>query len=299
MNTAAGHAFAMRLIQPSLLAFRSYRFSHYIRWFRTVAKDPVLEEFCERTLSLKVSRQSIRRAQFDVMVPLTVFGIDITDLTLEALLHYAVESRKYGVTAGESGGDGCSAATQAWPILSDMGHFPASTPRTLRAAVVKGQRPVAELVDKHKIRNRGVRDLLVHYISRRSVEVDYSTLQGLVTNLVRLFWKVIEDFNPDQADLRLSPEAVTYWKESLLVRPDGKPRLHVEGPFLAVRAFYLDLHTWAVAEPERWAQWVAPCPIRDEDLRWFHVRWRRVQERMANRTRGTPTPAADPVPARH
>lgn len=285
MNTSAGHAFAMRLIQPSLLAFRSYRFSHYLRWFRTIAKDPVLEEFCERTLSLNVSRQSIRRAQFDVIVPLTVFGIDIADLTPEALLFYATESRKYGVTAGEAGGDGCFAATQAWPVLSEMGHFPASTPGTLRAAVVKGQRPVAELVDKHKIRNQGVRDLLIHYISRRSVEVDYSTLTSLVTNLVRLFWKVIEDFNPDQADLRLSSEAVTHWKENLLVRPDGKPRLHVEGPFLAVRAFYLDLHTWAVAEPERWAQWVAPCPIRDEDLRWFHVRRRRVQERMANRTR--------------
>ncbi|MFJ1550955.1 hypothetical protein [Streptomyces sp. NPDC088246] len=96
---------------------------------------------------------------------------------------------------------------------------------------------------------------------------------------------MIEDFNPDRADLRLSPEAVAHWKESLPVRPDGKPRLHMEGPFLAVRAFYLDLHTWAVAEPERWAQWVAPCPIRDEDQRWFHVRRRRVQERMADRTR--------------
>lgn len=65
-----------------------------------------------------------------------------------------------------------------------MGHFPASTPGTLRAAVVKGQRPVAELVDKHKIRNQGVRDLLIHYASRRSVEVDYSTLTSLVTGRI-------------------------------------------------------------------------------------------------------------------
>ncbi|MGP4000882.1 hypothetical protein [Streptomyces sp. 8N706] len=81
LNTAAGHAFAMRLIQPSLLAFRSYRFSNYIGWFRSLAKDPVLEDFCERTLALTVSRQSIRRAQFDVCGALTVFGIEIADPT--------------------------------------------------------------------------------------------------------------------------------------------------------------------------------------------------------------------------
>ncbi|MFF2123213.1 tyrosine-type recombinase/integrase [Kitasatospora sp. NPDC058184] len=285
MNTAAGHAFAMRLIQPSLLAFRSYRFSNYIGWFRALAKDPVLEEFCARALALPMSRPTIMKAKFDVCTALTVFGIDIADLTPEALLHYSVESRKYGVTPRASGSEGCFAATQAWSVLADMGHFPASAPQTLRAAVVKGQRSVAELVDKHEIRNQGVRDLLVDYLSRRAVEVDYSTLIHLVGNLVRLFWKVIEELNPDQADLRLSEETVARWKESLLVRPDGKPRLHIEGPFTTVRSFYLDLHTWAVAEPERWAHWVAPCPIRDEDLRWFHVRRRRVQERMANRTR--------------
>jgi site-specific recombinase XerD len=69
------------------------------------------------------------------------------------------------------------------------------------------------------------------------------------------------------------------------VRRDGKPRTWIDGPFMTVRAFYLDLHTWSAAEPERWARWVAPCPIRDADLRHFHLRRRRLAERMANRTR--------------
>ena len=97
-------------------AFRAFRFSNYLRWFRSIHQDPVLEAFCERTLSLTISRQSIRRAQFDAIVPLTVFGIDIAYLTPEALLYYAMESRKYGVVSGEAGGDGCFAATQAWPL---------------------------------------------------------------------------------------------------------------------------------------------------------------------------------------
>src|SRR3979409_2302676 len=65
----------------------------------------------------------------------------------------------------------------------------------------------------------------------------------------------------------------------------GQPRLNVDGPMLAVRSFYLDLHTWAAAEPERWAHWVAPCPIRDTDLRQRHARRRRLQERRARRPR--------------
>jgi integrase len=61
--------------------------------------------------------------------------------------------------------------------------------------------------------------------------------------------------------------------------------VNIESPFLTVRAFYLDLQTWAATEPERWGRWVAPCPIRDTDLRWFNQRRRRIAERMANRTR--------------
>lgn len=104
-------------------------------------------------------------------------------------------------------------------------------------------------------------------------------------NLVQYFWKVIEDVNPDQTDLRLGEHTVQEWKQRLLVRRDGKQRLNIEAPFLTVRSFYLDLQTWAAAEPERWGHWVAPCPIRDADLRWFNQRKRRITERMANRTR--------------
>jgi site-specific recombinase XerD len=71
----------------------------------------------------------------------------------------------------------------------------------------------------------------------------------------------------------------------LCSRRDGTKRSWLDGIYLAVRAFYLDVHTWSAAEPERWARWVAPSPIRDTDLRQFHIRRRRLSERMANRTR--------------
>ncbi|MGK4909999.1 tyrosine-type recombinase/integrase [Streptomyces albus] len=284
MNAAVGRAFVMRLIRPSLLGFRANGFSSYVPWFRSVARDSWLDEFCERADRLPVSAARRTRAKFDVCCALTVFGIDLKDLTPEGLLHYAVESRRHGL-AGENPRSGTFAGTLAWPVLHEMGQFPPSTPRTLRAAVTRGQISVEEAVDRHHLRNRAVRDLLVEYIRRRSTGLDYSTLRQLSHLLAKVFWKSIEEINPDQVDLRLSEETVTQWKERLLTLPNGKPRLDMDNPLMAVRALYLDLHTWSVAEPERWAQWVAPCPIRDADLRHFQLRRRRLQERMANRTR--------------
>ncbi|MFB7554996.1 tyrosine-type recombinase/integrase [Streptomyces brevispora] len=52
-----------------------------------------------------------------------------------------------------------------------------------------------------------------------------------------------------------------------------------------MRSFYYDLHTWAADEPERWAAWVAPCPVPPSELRGLGVRRRRTNERSADRTR--------------
>ncbi|MFF7753190.1 hypothetical protein ACFZCP_29000 [Streptomyces sp. NPDC007971] len=161
----------------------------------------------------------------------------------------------------------------------------------MRDARIRRPPVVDDLVDRHQLRNREIRDLLVDHIRRRAVGVDHGTLDNLVRNLVRYFWKIVEEIKPDQADLGLSEEIVQTLKERLLVRQDGKPRQRIDGPFLAVRAFYLDdLQTWFAAEPERSGRWVAPCPIRDADLRWFHIRRRRLQERCAVRWKGSTSP---------
>ena len=272
-NAAAQHAYGMRLIQPSAEAFAATRLFRYATQFRRVANDPVLEEFCQRLNRHPVTTDRRTSAIFDVCAMLTIYGIDLAGLTAEAVLHYAEQA------------PGFTAAATAWPVLHEMGMFPPSAPQTLQDARVRGQQPIEALVDRHRLRNSEVRDLLIDYLRRRSVEVDYSTLDNLVRNLVQYFWKVIEDIKPEQADLRLDEQTVQEWKQRLLIRRDGKPRLHIEGPFLTVRAFYLDLQTWSAAEPERWGRWVAPCPIRDVDMRWFNQRKRRIAERMANRTR--------------
>jgi hypothetical protein len=272
LHIAAGNAWCMRLIQPSVPVLRAAACARYAERFRQVARDPLLEEFCTRLDAHPVSADTRSGARTELCYALTVFGIDMSGITPGALVLHAEQAPGRGMAA-------------AWPVLHSMGLLPAWVPRTLQDARIRGRLSVEDLVDRHHLRNQEIRDLLVDYIRRRSAEVDYATMENLVRSLVEYFWKIIENVRPGQADLRLTEQAVQAWKERLLVRKDGKPRLNIEAPFLAVRAFYLDLQTWSAAEPERWARWVAPCPIRDADLRWFNIRKRRLRERMAARTR--------------
>ena len=285
VNAGIGRLFAMRVIQPSLEAFRAYNFGKYAQWFTLIANEPLLQEFTDRIDRSPMSPERRRRALFDVTAALTIFGIDLADLTPEALLHYSMESRRLGLVFHGSGTLGAFAGGSAWPVLHEMGVFPAATPKSLRAAVVKGQRTVEELIDRYRLRNQGVRQLLIDYIQRRTAELDYATADALTRTLALTFWQTIEAINPDQADLRLDEATVTEWKRRLATRADGKPRIDIDGPMHTVRALYLDLQSWAVAEPELWSQWSAPCPVRDTDLRWAQVRRRRHKEKMDGRTR--------------
>ena len=51
-----------------------------------------------------------------------------------------------------------------------------------------------------------------------------------------------------------------------------------------MRAFYLDLAQWAIEDPARWAPWVAPCPVGEEEINQRKVK-RHRKARMDARTR--------------
>lgn len=95
-----------------------------------------------------------------------------------------------------------------------------------------------------------MRDLLVEYLRRRAADLDHSSLRQLSCVLPGTFWSNVDKVNPHQADLRLSEETYQQWKETISVLPGGRPRLDMDGVLLKVRTFYLDLQSWAVAEPE-------------------------------------------------
>ena len=166
-----------------------------------------------------------------------------------------------------------------------MGHFPPTAPATIREAVVRGQLTVSELVTRYGIRNDQVRHLLIDYLTRRAVDLDYSSLASLARILAGVFWAEIEKINPSQQNLQIEDALYQQWKTAISTRPDGKPRIGRTKVLMAVRGMYLDLQSWAIAEPQRWGGWCAPSPIRDSELRRAAADARRARDRMAERTR--------------
>ncbi|MEU8251063.1 site-specific integrase [Nonomuraea sp. NPDC048916] len=286
--TGAACLFALRVIRPSLLALRSTRFAGYGGRFLEAQRDPLLEEFWKRVKDHPVHPMHHTAALFDVAVALTTQGIALADLTPEAFLHYIWQSRDQGLTMKARGKQnrGQFPGQLAWPVLHEMGLFPPGTPATVRAAVLPGQRTLEELVDRYAIQHQGVRQLILDYLARRRSELDYSSLDQHARSLAGAFWAKIEALSPGHPDLRIDADLYERWREALNTRKDGQGKRHeVERILRSVRSFYLDLHSWAVDEPDKWAPWVAPCPIPDNALRGLTVRKRRTKERIDDRIR--------------
>jgi len=61
-------------------------------------------------------------------------------------------------------------------------------------------------------------------------------------------------------------------------------RINYRESLTPVRAFYLDLAQWSIEDPARWAIWVAPCPIREDEVNLRKAK-RRRKARIDARTR--------------
>ena len=181
-------------------------------------------------------------------------------------------------------------------LLRAAGIISDAAPPSLRQLRALGQRTPAELVDRYQISCRPVRDLLVDYLRERQPALDYSSLLQLTQILGKLFWADLEHHHPGIASLRLPPDVARAWKQRLQVKTrravtgDGShaevtaPRINYRECMSHVRAFYLDIAEWAIEDPGRWAQWAAPCPVRENELqRRKAVRHRK--SRMDDRTR--------------
>jgi hypothetical protein len=127
--------------------------------------------------------------------------------------------------------------------------------------------------------------MLIAYLTRRSHDLDYTSLRGLARDLCDSFWRQIERINPEQANLALSEETYQAWRVALGSRRDGQPRLGADAIVTNVRALYLDIQGWATQEPEQWAHWAATCPISSRDVKARAKARRRAKERMDHRTR--------------
>ena len=258
----------------------------YDEMFRAVSRDPRLDEVFRAIDASESSRRYQQVAKAQLAVALTSQAIPIADLTPAALLQFAWDWRNATPSKGRELRFG---GLLAWEVLARMGHFPPGSPDTLRLALVGGRRDVTQLVDRYPVRNREIRQLLIDYLTHRPVEgIDYGSVDGLSRDLVRNFWLVVESINPEQADLDLDEPTYQAWlaQVSVVDGPDGpQPRSSLFQLLMRVRAFYLDLQSWAPESPQRWARWVTRCPIPATATHSYNRSRRRQMERMADRTR--------------
>jgi len=275
----------LRVVRPSLPGMRAVTMVGYAEAFRVAQADPDLDVLLAHIDALPAPRKYRATAAFDVACALTLYGIRFAELTPAAMLHYAWQCRRYGVGAYKRGQHETFSGQLAWQVLREIGHFPPDTPPTIHAAGQRGQLSVTELVDRYPIANPAVRQLLIDYLHRRATAMDYSSLTNLARWVAGVFWSRIEQIAPGQPDLRIAGHVYDQWRVAINLRDNGKPRLSIDPILLSVRSFYLDLHTWSVAEPQRWAHWVAPCPINPGDFVGSARRHRRSRERAADRTR--------------
>ena len=216
-------------------------------------------------------------------------GGSLTDITVGDVLELLdIETE---VLAGWPG-DG----PMLYQILHELGIFDRQAPARLRELRTAGQQTPDELIDRYQLTCRPVRDLLVDYLQERQPGLDYNSLRALAYYLGNRFWKDLELHHPDLDSLHLPVEVAAAWRQRLLTQPktvmteDGQksvvsvPRVSYGQCLTSVRSFYLDLSQWAIEDPARWAHWVVPCPVSQDEIgnRKFV---RRRKARMDARTR--------------
>jgi len=183
-----------------------------------------------------------------------------------------------------------------YQILHELGIVDRQAPARLRELRTGGQKTPDELIDRYQLTCRPIRDLLVDYRQERQPGLDYNSLRALAYYLGNRFWKDLELHHPDLDSLHLPVEVAAAWRQRLLTQPktvmtkDGQksvvsvPRVSYGQCLTSVRSFYLDLSQWAIEDPARWAHWVVPCPVSQDEIgnRKFV---RRRKARMDARTR--------------
>jgi len=186
-------------------------------------------------------------------------------------------------------------AAVCYRLLRQLGNFGPAAPMRLRELRTAGQRTPEEMIDRHNLACRPIRDLLVDYLKERQPAIDYASLEQLARRL-GMFWADLEAHHPGIDSLHLSAEVASAWKQRMRTKPatitlPGGSTTVIETErichreFLTpVRAFYLDLAQWAIEDPSRWARWAAPCPVGPAETMQGKVQ-RHRKSRMDARTR--------------
>ncbi|MGA2307604.1 MAG: site-specific integrase [Acidimicrobiales bacterium] len=277
------------VIRPSLEWLLSPQAPQNLVPLMTKLRDPdgfaELAALCDASQAGRTMKAAALRRAATILV---VKGGTLHDVTVGDCLELSLAIDDRSLRANK--------AMSFYQLLHEMGVFGPEAPTTLRAFGTCGQLSPAQLIDRHGIVCRPVRDLLVAYLAERQPMLDHTTLRNLAFNLGGLFWRDLERHHPGIASFSLAPEVSAAWKQRMAMKTRrvigangemtevSERRAESKGALAAVRGFYLDIAQWAMEDPARWGQWAAPCPIRIQDLaRQKEIRSRK--SRMDQRTR--------------
>jgi integrase len=277
------------VIRPSLGWVLTPRAPQNLVALMTRLRDPAgfaeLTELCEASGAGRTMKKAALRRAATI---LAVKGGALRDITVGDCLELSTTVDGRSVRR--------NAAMGFYQLLHTMGVFGPDAPARMRVFTTQGQLSPAQLIGRHGIQCRPVRDLLVEYRQERQPTLDHTSLTGLAAALGGLFWRDLERHHPGIDSLHLPADVAAGWKQRVMIKTrrvigtDGRidqvreRRAGGLHNLAAVRAFYLDIAQWAMEEPGRWGPWAVPCPIRAEDLaRQKELRSRK--SRMDQRTR--------------
>ena len=168
LSGGLGALLALDVVRPSFQFVLGARLNHC--WSRLLGwrRDPHAD------ILDRVPCTSQTRSQATALLArlVVVTGRPVAELTTADLLAY-----RTGVLSCRKQTVGLA---HLWLCLADLGIIEGSLHQALR----RGQRSVTELVDRYDLASRPVRNLLIAYLTERSLSIDYSTLRSLVDRSV-------------------------------------------------------------------------------------------------------------------
>ena len=265
----------LRVIRPAYPWLVRVKFNAlYLRWGQL--HDPDVFADAEQRLAARrgglMPDSKVRVALARIMIHT---GKGARDLLGEDLERYLAAV----ITAGQRRQE----TDVLWELLREMGIL--DEPNRLDDRRRRPQLSPEGLVDRYQLACQPIRDIFVRYVASRATEVDYRSLDQLSCKLANNFWRDLELHEPGIASLDVDPMVASRWKERVRVTTAGKARMNATSVLMAVRAFYLDIAQWAIAEPQTWAEWAFRSPVSTADTRSYHKERRHQRARMQARTR--------------
>src|SRR5260370_26383005 len=154
-------------------------------------------------MSKTARSHTLRRAA----VILAARGGTLADIAVGDLLELLdTEAGVHG--AARSDGAAC------YRLRRQLGIFGPAAPARLRQLRTAGQRTPGEMIDRHDLACRPIRDLLVDYLRERQPAIDYASLEQLGRRL-GMFWADLEAHHPGINSLHLNAEVADAWKQRM------------------------------------------------------------------------------------